>query len=207
VAAAGPLPDLSRLSHSQRELRRRDSNTLAQASRFRLCPDALQTRGGGGYEDAQLRLADHRERALGGGGCRAARGPGHPAARAVNPSYPRTLRTMLWCELGLLPVRWAICSTHPWPQPGIRPHCGADQIELVVPGQTAKLRSTVRVAAGAERAAIEAAVIGGSRHRPVPDRGRSRRFVIVPGKAGQWSCLIAGRTASRRCRCCACGHS
>jgi len=97
--------------------------------------------------------------------------------RVLYPIAPH-IAHVLWTELGFAAALGDLLDA-PWPEADPAA-LQADQIELVVQ-VNGKLRGSIQVPAGAERAAIEAAVLAD----PVIRRyltGPVRKIVIVPGK-------------------------
>ncbi len=85
----------------------------------------------------------------------------------------------LWDELGFAARIRRRCSTRAWPEPD-EAALQAEQIELVVQ-VNGKLRGSIRVAAGADRAAIESAVLADETTRRYLMQP-PKKIIIVPGK-------------------------
>jgi leucyl-tRNA synthetase len=173
VAGAGTL-DPSHLNPAQRSLRREMHALLKQADfdyarmHYNTVVSAvmkmLNALSDAGYEPSPQADALLRE-SLG------------VLLRVLYPIAPHIAHA-LWGELGFTAGLGELLDA-PWPQPDPAA-LQADQIDLVVQ-VNGKLRSSVRVAAGADRAAIEAAVMADeATQRHVT--GPLKKIVIVPGK-------------------------
>ena len=98
--------------------------------------------------------------------------------RVLYPIAPH-LAHALWTELGYARAAGEILDA-PWPQPDPAALV-ADEIELVVQ-VNGKLRGAITVAAGADRAAIEAAALASAEVQRFLEGRPVKKVVVVPGK-------------------------
>jgi len=95
--------------------------------------------------------------------------------RVLSPIAPHVTHA-LWRELGLGDDILAA----PWPEP-LEAALVQDEIELVLQ-VNGKTRGSVRVAAGADKAAIEAAALANEMAQKFMEGRPAKKVVVVPGR-------------------------
>ena len=98
--------------------------------------------------------------------------------RSLYPAAPHITHA-LWVDLGLH-ARQGDISTAPWPAVD-EAALVQDEIELVLQ-VSGKLRGTIRVAAGADRASIEAAALASPEFARFSEGKAAKKVVVVPGR-------------------------
>jgi leucyl-tRNA synthetase len=98
--------------------------------------------------------------------------------RTLHPAAPHITHA-LWRELGCQAAHGEIIDA-PWPQVD-EAALVRDEIELVLQ-IGGKLRGTIRVPAGADRAAIEAAALATPEFAKFADGKPAKKVVVVPGR-------------------------
>ncbi len=98
--------------------------------------------------------------------------------RALYPAAPHITHA-LWQDLGLH-ARYGDISSAPWPAVD-EAALVQDQIELVLQ-VSGKLRGSIRVAADADRATIEAAALASPEFARFSDGKAAKKVVVVPGR-------------------------
>jgi len=98
--------------------------------------------------------------------------------RALYPAAPH-ITHVLWADMGFEQQHGGIASA-PWPQVD-EAALAQDEIELML--QVAgKLRGSIRVPAGADRSAIEAAALASADFLRFAEGKKAKKVVIVPGR-------------------------